>query len=59
MATTHRYIVDLNAEELAFLEELVSAHGWRADLFGELSDQTYLALRSARPSLTIVHPYED
>lgn len=59
MATTHRYLVDISAEQLDFLEELVNAHGFRVTMDAFIIDETYSALRSARPSLTIIRPDEE
>jgi hypothetical protein len=59
MATIQRYVVDLSTEQLDFLEELVNAHGFRVAMDAFLIDETYSALRSARPSLTIIRPDEE
>ena len=56
MPTVRRYLIDLTAEQLEFLEELTSAHGWRVAEEADTIDDTYLALRNARPSLTIISP---
>ena len=56
MPTVRRYLIDLTAEQLEFLEELANTHGWRVAEDVDLIDDTYLALRNARPSLTIISP---